>query len=113
MRKIGDNSEGVDGAEFDEMLGAIERDHAKFWSGFFKDFFGVSLVSHPVSVEVLEWACRVSMQAGLHPTLACAPKRLRTAASSTSRPSRGSAPGTWRSRGEPRCWAGLRYRIEE
>ena len=70
MRKTGDNPDGVDGAVFDEMLGAIERDRAKFWSGFFKDFFGVSLVSHPVSVEVLEWACRVSMQAGLHPTLA-------------------------------------------
>jgi len=72
MRKTGDNPDGVDSAVFDEMLGAIERDRAKFWSGFFKDFFGVSLVSHPVSVEVLEWACRVSMQAGLHPTLACA-----------------------------------------
>jgi len=29
-------------------------------------------MAHPVSCEMVHWACTVSMQAGLRPTLACA-----------------------------------------
>jgi non-heme chloroperoxidase len=72
MLKTSDNPEGVDPSVFDEMTHALKEDRAKFWSGFFKDFFGVGLVSSPVRSEVLEWARSVSMQAGLKPTLACA-----------------------------------------
>ena len=36
------------------------------------DFYGVGLVSHPVSDEVLEWSRNVSMQASLKATLDCA-----------------------------------------
>ena len=72
MLKTGDNPEGVDPAVFDEMTRLMKADRAQFWSGFFKDFFGVGLMSHPVSMEVLQNACNVSMQAGLRPTLACA-----------------------------------------
>ena len=72
MLKTTDNPDGVDGSVFDEMTQAIKDDRANFWPGFFKDFFGVGLVSSPVSSEVIEWARAVSMQAGLKPTLACA-----------------------------------------
>ena len=72
MLKTSDNPDGVDQSVFDEMAKGIKDDRAKFWSSFFKDFFGVGLVSHPVSNEVLEWARSVSRQAGLKPTLACA-----------------------------------------
>ena len=72
MLKTGDNPNGVDQSVFDEMTQAMKDDRAKFWSGFFKDFFGVGLVSSPVSSEVIEWARSVAMQAGLKPTLACA-----------------------------------------
>ncbi|MBC7939863.1 MAG: alpha/beta hydrolase [Chitinophagaceae bacterium] len=72
MLRTEDNPDGVPQSVFDEMAHGITQDRAKFWSGFFKDFFGVGLMSHPVSIETLEWACRVSMQAGLWPTLACA-----------------------------------------
>ena len=72
MLKTSDNPDGVDQSVFDEMAQGIKDDRAKFWSSFFKDFFGIGLVSHPVSNEVLEWARSVSMQAGLKPTLACA-----------------------------------------
>ena len=72
MLKTADNPEGVDQSVFDEMTQAMKEDRAKFFTGFFKDFFGVSMVSHPVSSELLEWARSVSMQAGLKPTLACA-----------------------------------------
>ena len=51
---------------------AIKADRAKFWTGFFKDFYGVGRASQPVSDEVLEWSRDVSMQASLKATLACA-----------------------------------------
>jgi len=54
------------------MTKGMKEDRAKFFAGFFKDFFGVSLVSHPASAELLEWARSVSMQASLKATLACA-----------------------------------------
>lgn len=72
MLKTDDNPEGVDQATFDTMTKAMKEDRPKFWTGFFKDFYGVGMVSHPVSDEVLEWSRDVSMQAGLKATLACA-----------------------------------------
>ena len=72
MLKTEDNPDGVDASVFDGMTRAMNEDRAKFWPGFFKDFFGVGLISHPVSSELIAWACAVSMQAGLRPTLACA-----------------------------------------
>jgi len=72
MLKTADNPDGVDESVFDEMTDGMNEDRAKFWTSFFKDFFGVGLVSHPVSNETLEWARATAMQAGLKPTLACA-----------------------------------------
>lgn len=72
MLKTEDNPDGVDESVFDEMTDGMNEDRAKFWTSFFKDFFGVGLVSHPVSNETLEWARATAMQAGLKPTLACA-----------------------------------------
>ncbi len=72
MLKTSDNPDGVDPSVFDEMTQAMKDDRAKFWLGFFKHFFGVGLVTSPVSNEVIDWARSVSMQAGLKPTLACA-----------------------------------------
>jgi len=72
MLKTADNPEGVDPGVFDGMANAMKADRAKFWPGFFKDFFGIGLLDHGVSSEVADWACAVSMQAGLKPTLACA-----------------------------------------
>ena len=72
MLKTGDNPDGTEQAAFDQMAQAMQEDRAKFFAGFFKDFFGVGVISHPVSEQVLQWACNVSMQAGLNATLACA-----------------------------------------
>jgi non-heme chloroperoxidase len=72
MLKTGDNPAGTEQAKFDQMAQAIKEDRAKFFSGFFKDFFGVSLLSNPVSAELLDWARSVSMQASLKATLDCA-----------------------------------------
>ena len=72
MLKTPDNPDGTDASVFDDMTKGMKADRAKFFAGFFKDFFGVSLVSHPASTELLEWARSVSMQASLKATLACA-----------------------------------------
>ena len=72
MLKTSDNAEGTDQAVFDGMSTAIKADRTKFFANFFKDFFGVSLISSAVSAELVEWARSVSMQASLKATLECA-----------------------------------------
>ena len=72
LLKTADNPSGVDPAIFAQMTQAMTQDRAAFFTGFFKDFFGGSAASRPVSDEVLRWAWTVSMQASLKATLACA-----------------------------------------
>lgn len=72
MLKTADNPEGTDAEVFAKMTQGMKEDRAKFFAGFFKDFFGVSLISHSVSEQLLEWARSVSMQASLKATLECA-----------------------------------------
>ena len=72
MLKTSDNPNGTEQAVFSKMAQGMKEDRAKFFAGFFKDFFGVGMISHPVGDEMLEWARSVSMQASLKATLACA-----------------------------------------
>ena len=72
MLKTGDNPNGVDASVFASMANGMKEDRAKFWPGFFKDFYGIGLVSQPVSDEMVEWSCNVAMQASLKATLECA-----------------------------------------
>ena len=72
MLKTPDNPSGVEQAVFDQMTAGIKEDRAKFFTTFFKDLFGVGLVSHPVSEPLLEWTRSVAMQASLKATLQCA-----------------------------------------
>ena len=72
MLKTDSNPDGVDASKFEQIAKLIAEDRASFWPGFFKDFFGVELLAHPVSAQTIEWARNTSMQAGLWPTLACA-----------------------------------------
>ena len=72
MLKTTDNPDGTDQAVFEKMGEGMKEDRAKFFAGFFKDFFGINMLSHPVSAELLEWARSVSMQASLQATLECA-----------------------------------------
>lgn len=67
-----DNPHGVDPTTFESMAAGIQADRAKFWTGFFKDFYGVGLLAQPVSDEVIAWSCAVAMQASLKATLDCA-----------------------------------------
>ena len=72
MLQTEDNPEGVPQATFDQMTEGMKADRAKFFRGFFKDFFGVGMLSSPVSDETLDLAWSTAMQAGLRPTLAAA-----------------------------------------
>lgn len=72
MLKSPDNPEGVEQAVFDGMASQLREDRAHFFGGFFKDFFGVGMLSHPVSTELLDWARTQAMQGSLRATLECA-----------------------------------------
>ena len=72
MLNTSDIDDRVDLTAFEAMTQSIKADRAHFWPGFFEKFFGVDMLAHPVSREVVEWARGMSMQAGLLPTLACA-----------------------------------------
>ena len=72
MLRTDDNPDGVPQATFDTMTEGMKEDRAKFFTGFFKDFFGTGVISHPVSDEVEMNAWRQAMMAGLRPTLAAA-----------------------------------------
>lgn len=72
MLKTTDNPDGTDQKVFDQMAEGMRQDRAHFFADFFKMFYGVGLISQPVSDEVLHWSRGVSMQASLKATLACA-----------------------------------------
>lgn len=65
------NPDGVEQAVFDQMTEGLRKDRPHFYEGFFKDFYGVKLLSSPVSDAYLQWTRAVAMQAGLQATLAC------------------------------------------
>jgi len=72
MLKTADNPEGTEQSTFDEMTNGMKEDRAKFFAGFFKDFYGISMVSHLTSDEHAHASWTVAMQASLKATLACA-----------------------------------------
>lgn len=72
MLKTEDNPNGVPGEKLSAIAEGIKSDRAAFMKDFLKDFYGVGLVSHPVSDEILEWSWNMCMQAGIRPTLGCA-----------------------------------------
>ena len=69
MLQTDDNPDGVPQATFEEMTEGMLADRAKFFTSFFKDFYGVGMLSQPVSDEVLHLSWATAMQAGLRPTL--------------------------------------------
>ena len=72
MLKTADNPDGTDEAVFDKMTRGMKEDRAKFFAGFLKDFFGVGMIAHPVSDEVIQNCVNVALQASLKATLECA-----------------------------------------
>ncbi len=66
------NPDGVPESKLQEMTEQMKTDRAAFMHTFFKTFFGVGMVSSPISEQVLMNAWRQAMMAGLRPTLAAA-----------------------------------------
>ena len=71
MLKTEDNPNGVPQETFDEMKQGIRQDRPKFFSQFIEAFYGVGMLSNPVSPEWLEWTRSLAMQASLKATLDC------------------------------------------
>ena len=69
--KTADSPGGADASAFDKTAKALQDDRAKFFTGFFRDFFGAGVADNRVSEEVLRWAHGMAMQASLRSTLAC------------------------------------------
>jgi non-heme chloroperoxidase len=72
MLRNENNPDGVPQEVFDEMTEGMLADRAKFFTSFFKDFYGVGMLQHPVSEELLHTSWATAMQAGLRPTLLAA-----------------------------------------
>ena len=72
LMRSDDNPGGVEPRGVDEIGRDIREDRADFFASFFRDFYGVGLLSHPVTDAVVDWSRALAMQAGLRPTLACA-----------------------------------------
>ena len=72
MLRTDDNPNGVPQEQLEQIAAGIRKDRPAFMATFLRQFFGVGWVSSPVSDELLDWAWRLTMQAGLRPTLACA-----------------------------------------
>ncbi len=73
MLKTSDNPDGTPEKMFADIADGIKKDRAHFFrQTFFPQFFGVGMISHPVSDEVLDMATAVALQGSLKATLDCA-----------------------------------------
>ena len=72
MLKTEDNPNGVPESVFQQMTEGMKSDFRHFFTSFFKDFYGVGLLSHPVSDEELRWAWMTTMKASQYATLQAA-----------------------------------------
>jgi len=72
MLKTDDNPDGVPQAQFDTMTKGMKEDRPAFMETFNKDFFGVSLINHPVSEAFLANSLTKVMEASPIATLECA-----------------------------------------
>lgn len=70
LLKADDNPHGFDPAKFDRMTAELQEDRADFFRSYYRNFYGVGVISRPVSEATLEWTWRMAMQAGLWPLLA-------------------------------------------
>jgi pimeloyl-ACP methyl ester carboxylesterase len=72
LLKTEDNPTGVDQSTFDEILAGLKKDRFDFLASFGKQFFGVGLISHPVSQATLDWAQTITSLASPKATEECA-----------------------------------------
>jgi len=71
LLKRDDNQDGIDRSVFDGMVEGVEKDRFDFLSGFGKKFYGVGLLSHPVTEATLQWSQSLATPASQLATVAC------------------------------------------
>ncbi len=71
LLQTADHPDGAPESVFEGIKDGIKADRAHFLHDFLKDFYGVGLISQPVSDEVVDWSLQVALQAGLKGTLDC------------------------------------------
>ncbi len=71
LLKSGDNEDGVDASVFQEMKDSIRQDRFAFLQTFAKMFYGVGLVSKPVSSALLDWSFMLAVMASPKATIDC------------------------------------------
>lgn len=71
LLKTADNPDGIDGSVFDTIVEKIREDRPGFFASFSKGFYGVGLITSPVSEAFLDWTLQLAMQASPKATLDC------------------------------------------
>jgi pimeloyl-ACP methyl ester carboxylesterase len=71
LLKTGDNPDGVDKSVFDDIIENLGKDRPDFLASFGKKFYGVGLMSHPVSQATLDWSQNMALLASPRATTAC------------------------------------------
>ncbi|WP_336740852.1 alpha/beta hydrolase [Aureimonas altamirensis] len=72
------NPDGVDASVFEDMKSQIRADRFAFLQSFAKQFYGVGLVSRPVSQGVLDWSFVLGVMASPKATIDCVDAFSRT-----------------------------------
>ena len=71
LLKTSDHPQGVERGIFDGMVAGLEEDRPHFLAQFARMFYGVGLLSRPVSAEILDWSSSMAMQASPLATVDC------------------------------------------
>jgi non-heme chloroperoxidase len=72
MLKTDNNKDGVDASVFEQMMEEMKEDRIGFLDDFGKKFYGVNLLSKPVSVPLLEYYRMLAAKATARSTQQCA-----------------------------------------
>ncbi|QJW89529.1 alpha/beta hydrolase [Spirosoma taeanense] len=72
LLKTDDNPDGVDKETFDDIVDQLNKDRADFLQTFGKQFYGVNLISHPVSQAHLDGDFTRAYMASHKATIDCA-----------------------------------------
>ena len=71
MLQTNDNTEGVPKENFDDMVNKLSQDRPAFLADFGKKFYGVTLLSHPVSQQFLDWNLMLCLMSSPKATVDC------------------------------------------
>ena len=71
MLKTNDNSEGIKKEIFDDMVDKINADRPEFLKEFGKQFYGVDMLSQPISKAMLQWNQAQCLTSSSNATVDC------------------------------------------